>query len=120
MILSTSERVFFVQNQSQVVDSLFKGPSTASGTFQVKKNGILFFDLKGVARVFLAANRHTNPFFVSCSYYTSKSGRRALRYMHALCALDELFLGVKGFSFAEEMQLASSLWQQASSVCSAV
>lgn len=113
--LATSERVFFVASNSQVVDSLFTGPSTASGTYKIRKNGILFFDLQGIARVFLCANPNSDPFFVSCSYHTSKNGRRSLRYMQALCALDELWLDVRGMSYAEEVCLAKSLWAQVQS-----
>jgi hypothetical protein len=113
MTLKVSETVFFVRKDSEILDSLFVGPSTASGTYEVRKNGILFRDPKGHARAFLVANEHGERFFVSCSQIISKSGRKSIRYMHSLCALDELFLGVKGFSYSEEYYLASSLWGQA-------
>jgi hypothetical protein len=109
--LATSDRTFFVSNDDNVVDTLFSGPVTASGTFKVRKNGVVFYDLQGIARVFLCANPGSDPFFVSCSYCTTKSGRRSLRYMNALCSLDELFMGIRGYT--EETYLASSLWRQA-------
>lgn len=119
-VLATSSRVFFVPKPSDIVGTLFKGPTTASGTYEVKRNGVLFYDLpnatfKGVARVFLACNENSDPFFVSCSHHTSKSGRRTLRYMYALCALDELFLDIRGSSYSEQRYLAASLWSQARS-----
>lgn len=110
-VLCTSDRVFFVPKSSDIVDSLFEGPTTASGTFKVKPDGILFHDLKGVARVFLKGG--PEPFFVSCSLCTTKSGRKRLSYMYALCALDQLWLDIKGISFSEERYLAASLWSQA-------
>lgn len=112
MTVKLSETVFFVRKDSEIVDSLFSGPSTASGTYEVRKNGILFRDLKGHARAFLVANKQGERFFVSCSESVSKAGRKAIRYMNALCALDELFLGVRGVSYCEEHYLASSLWEQ--------
>ena len=116
-VLVTSLRVFFVPKPSDIVGTLFEGPTTASGTYQVKRYGILFYDLSGVARVFLACNRDSEPFFVSCSHHTSKSGRRTLRYMYALCALDELFLGIRGASYSEQRQLGASLWNQIQQPC---
>ena len=96
-ILRTSEGVFFAPKASDIVETLFKGPTTASGTYQVKRNGILFYDLpnatfKGVARVFLACNQNSEPFFVSCSHHASRSGRRTLRYMYAPVSYTHLTL----------------------------
>lgn len=116
-VLTTSDRVLFVPRPSDIVETLFKGPTTASGTYQVKRNGVVFCDLLGVARVFLACNKDSDPFFVSCSHHTSKSGRRTLRYMYALCSLDELFLGIRGSSYSEQRYLAASLWNQVQQPC---
>ena len=121
-VLVTSDRVFFVPKASDIVETLFKGPTTASGTYQVKRNGILFYDLpnatfKGVARVFLACNENSDPFFVSCFQHTSKSGRKTLRYMNALCSLDELFLDIGNSSYSEQRHLAVSLWNQVNQPC---
>jgi hypothetical protein len=121
-VLVTSDRVFFVPKLSDIVETLFKGPTTASGTYQVKRNGILFYDLRnatfrGVARVFLACNKNSDPFFVSCFHYTSKSRRKTLRYMDALCSLDELFLDIRNSSYSEQRHLAVSLWNQVNQLC---
>lgn len=116
-VLCTSDRVFFVPTKSDIVETLFKGPTTASGTFQVKRNGILFYDLQGTPRVFLVCNKNSDPFFVSCSYHTSESGRKTLRYMHALCTLDKVFLDIRGFSYGQELHLAASLWNEVQQPC---
>jgi len=112
MTIFTSDTTFFVKSSKEVVDTLFAGPKTATGTFQIKKNGVLFFDLTGVSRVFLCANDPLNPFFVSCSQVIDKNGRKRIRYMQTLCALDELFLDVRGFSYTEERYLASAIWNR--------
>lgn len=118
-VLATSDRVFFVPRPSDIVETLFKGPTTASGTYQVKRNGILFCELSGIARVFLACNKDSDPFFVSCSYHTStiQPGRKTLRYMYALSFLDESFLGIRGSSYSEQRYLAASLWNQVQQPC---
>ena len=113
-VLQFSDRVFFVSRPSQVVDSLFSGPTTATGTFQVRKNGISLFDLKGHLRAFIAANPGQDPFIVSCGKALTKSGKVRTTYMQALCALDELWLDVRGMSWAEECALARRLWAEVS------
>lgn len=114
-ILVTSPRVFFVPKPSDVVETLFKGPTTASGTFQVKRNGILFFDLKGEPRAFLAANQHSQPFLVTC-WRAKQKGKRRLRYMSALVCHTQEFLGIRNFTYTQAMDLAASLWAQVQSV----
>jgi hypothetical protein len=111
--LFTSETVFFVPNKKQIVESLFKGPNTASGTYKVRKGGILFFDPQDTPRVFLVAHSNTEPFFVTCCRHSLQSNR--LRYMHAVCSLDRGFFGIKGLSYMQEMDLAASLWKQVTS-----
>lgn len=113
-VLQFSERVFFVSHPSQVVDSLFKGPTTAAGTFQVRKNGISLFDSKGHLRAFIVANPGQDPFIVSCGKQLMKNGKQRTVYMQALCALDELWLDVRGISWAEECALARRLWAEVS------
>lgn len=122
LALRMSDKALFVPTERDIAKTLFEGPTTASGTYQVKRNGILFCDLpnatfKGVPRVFLACNENSDPFFVSCFYHTSKSGRKILRYMNALCSLDELFLGIRNLSYSEQRHLALSLWNQVNQPC---
>ena len=113
LALHTSDRTFFVPTERDIVKTLLKGPATASGTYQVIRNGILFYDLqnatifKGVPRVFLACNENSDPFFVSCF-----RASRSVRYMNALCSLDELFLDIRNSSCSEQRHLAVSLWNQ--------
>jgi hypothetical protein len=113
-VLQFTDRVFFVSRPSQIVDSLFKGPTTAAGTFQVRKNGISLFDLKGHLRAFIVANPGQDPFIVSCGKQLMKNGKVRATYMQALCALDELWLDVRGMSWAEECALARRLWAECS------
>ena len=112
-VLAFNERVFFVPKESQIVDSLFRGPTTASGTFKLRKNGIMFYDLKGHERVFLAANQHSEPFLVSCGRELMKNGKTRTRYMNALCAIDELWLDLRGASWSELAGLSRRLWAEA-------
>jgi hypothetical protein len=110
--LTFSDRVFFVSRPSQIVDSLFTGPTTASGTFQVRRNGIALYDLKGHLRSFIVANPGQDPFIVSCGRQLMKNGKQRTVYMQALCALDELWLDVRGMSWAEECAIARRLWAE--------
>jgi hypothetical protein len=112
-VLAFNERVFFVPKESQIVDSLFRGPTTASGTFKLRKNGIMFYDLKGHETVFLAANQHSEPFLVSCGRELMKNGKTRTRYMNALCAIDELWLDLRGASWSELAGLSRRLWAEA-------
>ncbi len=111
-VLAFTDRVFFVPKASQIVETLFTGPTTASGTFKVQKNGIALYDLKGCKRVFLAANRHSEPFIVSCGAVTTKAGKQRTTYFNALCSLDELWLDVRGYSYSELLALARRLWAE--------
>jgi len=108
--LFTSETVFFVPKKKQIVESLFNGPNTASGTYRVRKDGILFLDLRDTPRVFLVAHSKTEPFFVTCVRHSLH--KNILTYMHAVCDLDRGFFGIKGLSYMQEMNLAASLWKQ--------
>lgn len=110
-ILVTSPRVFFVPKPSDVVETLFKGPTTASGTFQVKRNGVLFFNLRGEPEAFLVANQNTQPFFVTCSW-GKLAGKRRLRYMRSTTASTQEFLGITSLTYTQEMELAASLWAE--------
>lgn len=110
--LTFTDRVFFVPQASQIVKTLFTGPTTASGTFKTQKNGIAFYDLKGCKRVFLAANKHSEPFFVSCGSLITKAGKRRTTYFNALCSLDELWLDIRGYSWSELSALARRLWAE--------
>jgi len=113
-VLQFSDRVFFVPCSSRVVDSLFEGPTTATGTFRVRKNGISLFDLKGHLRAFIVANPGQDPFIVSCGTHLMKNGKRRTVFMQALCQLDELWLDVRGMSWVEECALARRLWAETS------
>jgi hypothetical protein len=113
-VLAFNERVFFVPKESQIVDSLFRGPTTASGTFKLRKSGIMFYDLKGCERVFLVANQHSEPFLVSCGRSLMKNGKTRTTYMYALCTIDELWLDLRGASWSEEAGLSRRLWAEAS------
>jgi len=96
-----------------VVDSLFRGPTTAAGTFKVKKNGILFCDLKDEPHTFLVANKHGEKFFVTCCWSYS-AGRRGLRYLYGMSDHSMKMLGIEKLSFTKQNELADSLWRQVS------
>lgn len=110
-ILVTSPRVFFVPKPSDVVETLFKGPTTASGTFQVKRNGVLFFNLRGEPEAFLVANHNAQPFFVTCRQ-AEINGKRRLRYMYGLVYQTQEFLGITSLTYMQASELAASLWAE--------
>lgn len=111
-VLQLSDRVFFVAHSSQQVASLFKGPATASGTFKVRKNGVELYDATGCLRVYIVANPNQEPFIVSCGKTLMISGKTRTIYMQALCALDELWLDLRGLSWTETVLLARRLWAE--------
>lgn len=111
MKIWTSKTIFFVSKKTEVVDSLFEGPTTAAGTFKVRSNGIVFCDLKDEPHSFLVANRHGERFFVSCSWYYS-AGRRRLHYSLGVSQRSMKMLGIEELSFIEQMELAASLWEK--------
>jgi len=116
-VLAFNDLVFFVPKTSQIVDTLFKGPTTASGTFKVRKNGIMFYDLKGCERVFLVANDGSDNFFVSCDSRVSVNKKRQVRYMFGLSSLDSLWLLIRGLSYSEQITLARRLWSEVRPQC---
>lgn len=111
-VLRFSDRVFFVANPSQQIESLFKGPTTASGTFKVRKNGIGLYDTDGYLRVYLVANPKQERYFVSCGKTLLRNGKTRTTYMQALCTLDELWLDLHGSSWTETISLAGRLWTE--------
>lgn len=114
MKLHITDTVYFVEQSKQVVASLFSptNGSTASGTFKIKKRGVLFFDLKGEPFIYLCANEDYTPFFVSC--FTQDDGR--IRYMFALDSNHEQQLGFAGKTFGEERAIALKAWESAKEI----
>ena len=116
-VLAFNERVFFVPSVSQALDTLFTGPTTASGTFNVRKNGIMFYDLHKCPRVFIAANPGQDVFIVSCFKQPINNGEQRTVFMQALCTLDELWLNLRGIGWAEKCALARRLWAEVGGHC---
>jgi hypothetical protein len=106
MKLHITPTVFFVPNSKSLVDSLFQGPNTASGTYKIRKNGVLFFKPTGEP----FANKHGERFFVT-AYRFDADGK--MRYMHALTDEGERLLGVKGMPMSQEHEIAEKVWQVA-------
>lgn len=97
--------VWFAPSSRNLVSSLFAPGGTASGTYKLRKGGIMFYCGNGDPWFFLVANRHGERFFVSCG--KQSDGRTV--YFHALSTLDEEALGV-GDSIRKECELAESIW----------
>jgi hypothetical protein len=112
-VLTFNDLVFFVPKESQVVSSLFKAPTTASGTFKARKNGIMFYDLKGHERVFLVANNNSDNFFVSCRHSVGAGGKKRISYMFDITNTDALWLLVSSLSYSDRVFLARRLWAEA-------
>ena len=112
-VLRFNDRVFFLAHPSQQIESLFKGPTTTSGIFKVRKNGIGLYDMEGYLRVYLVANSKQERYFVTCGKTLLRNGRTRTIYMQALCALDEVWLDLRGLSWIETAALAGRLWAEA-------
>lgn len=108
MKLHITPTVYFVKSAKELVDTLFTPPRTASGTYKLRSNGILFFKPTGEPFAFLVANRHNERFFVTCS--RQEDGK--LRYMHGLSTSDEQYLGIADLSFSQDMALARRVWDE--------
>ena len=104
--LHITPTVYFVKSASDLTDTLFLPGGTASGTYKIRKNGILFHKPTGEPFAFLVANRHDERFFVTCS----KQDDGRLRYMHGLCSTDEDYLGLADLSYREERETARRVW----------
>ena len=111
MKIWTSKTIFFVSKKTEAVDSLFRGPTTAAGTFKVRSGGIVFCDLKDEPHSFLVASRYGERFFVSCSWHYS-AGRRRLHYLLGVSERSMKMLGIEELSFIEQSELAASLWEK--------
>jgi hypothetical protein len=105
--VQTSQEVYFTENTTAAVDTLFNPHMgrTASGTFRKLSGGILFRDLKGEKRAFLVMNKQGEKFFVSC--FQDEKGKTF--FMNALSSNDERFLGIHGLSFSEKSILAHNI-----------
>lgn len=111
-VLVTSPMVFFVPKPSDIVSTLFEGPTTASGTYKVKPKGIMFFDLKGEPQAFLVANQYGERFFVDC-WRAEVKGKRRLTYLYSTTQSTQKFLGIEGLSYTQQHELGASLWSEA-------
>jgi len=103
MKASTPDRIdvgttYFVRTSALLTDSLFNKGGTASGTFKIRKNGILFCKPNGDPFAFLVINKFGERFFVTCS--KQPDGR--IRYMFGLCELDKAALGLASLGFTAE------------------
>ncbi len=106
-ILRTGPSIYFVRKASQITDSLFIPGGTASGTFKVKSNGILFHKPDGAPFAFLVANDHGERFFVSCSRSEPDGG--SIRYMFSTSTKDEEFLGLPDSHYGQH-EVATAIW----------
>lgn len=104
--LHITPTVYFVKFASDLTDTLFLPGGTASGTFKLRKNGILFHKPTGEPFAFLVANRHNERFFVSCS--KQKDGR--IRYMHSTMDCTEARLGISEMGIRAKYETAERVW----------
>lgn len=91
----------FVKDTDSVIESLFNpiDGKTAAGTYKRKPNGVLLSDLSGKPRVFLVDNKHNEQFAVSVSQNDGE-----IRYMNALCSIDEKWLALDGMGYMQEIE----------------
>lgn len=97
--------VWFTSSTGKMVSSLFATTVTASGTYKIRKGGIMFFRGNGEPWFFLVANTHGERFFVSCS----KQPDGKTRYSFALSSLEEKALGMPK-TLRECHELAESIF----------
>lgn len=107
--IAITATVYFVKHSKAVVDTLFRPGNTASGTFQVKPNGVLFFRLDGRPFAFLCANNSSSPFFVSCHRLED----RRIRYMHGLSDEGLRLLGLSALTYRQRGEAAEAVLRAA-------
>ena len=81
---------------------------TASGTFKVRANSILFSDGKGEPFAALVANPGQSKFFVTCGRSEADGGR--IRYMFGLSDRDAVKLGLGGMRYLAVSEEAERVW----------
>jgi hypothetical protein len=96
----------FARTTALLTASLFHKGGTASGTYKVRKGGVLFLNAKGEPFAFLVANRHGERFFVSCS---KQEG--GIFYMFGLADLDKALLGLSGYGYRAMQDEPSRIWE---------
>jgi hypothetical protein len=100
--------IYFVQHEKDIINSLFTGSTTASGTYKVKDKGILFYDIKGEPFVYLSANNEYSPFFVTC---WKENGR--IHYLLSGCiSKTEELLGINKMGHIEGREFALEIWRE--------
>ena len=104
--LNVNGRVF-VANDSAMIDSLFKGGSTAFGYFKKYKRGIELRDIQGEPFAYLCAQSEISPFWVSAS----KTSKGKTRYSYGFSELDASKLGLDVMEFSEIMENAKTVWE---------
>lgn len=101
--------VKFAASKALLTESLFDPSGTASGTFKVKRNGVLFSKPTGEPFAFLVANPGQSRFVVSCC--RQDDGR--IRYMlGGLCDADARLLGVDKLGYMAKMDACERLWNE--------
>jgi len=111
MKLETSNGVYFVKSNKELVNSLFTGPKTASGTYKVEKHSILFYNMKGEPIACLCAHDRYSRFFVTTCYNNPPEDKR-IRYMFGLADYTRNELGLNGMRHIEESDLARDIWNK--------
>ncbi len=106
--LEIANHVYFAPNSREVIKSLFKGPRTPNGTFQIRSNGILFRTLKGIPFAFLVATAASERFFVTCR----RTARGRLRYMSSITARDMRLLGIDGLTQSARSDVSARIWRE--------
>lgn len=110
--LHITPTVYFVKHSKQIVETLFDKGGTASGTFKLRKRGILFLLPNGQPFAYLCANEPGREFFVTC--HQTDEG---IRYMTGGCTEhDEKILGIHGMSFSQEKECANRVWREANAL----
>lgn len=113
-ILNITDSVYFVRNTKEIIKTLFAGNSTtASGTFKIYKNRVIFFGMD--AQPFAALivnNKGDKPFFVNCGMLNGK-----MFYQYALGELQKQKLGISHCGYksendkAENVAYHAGLWE---------
>lgn len=102
----------FAKNNKELVNSLFEGTETATGTYKRMSKGstreVRFYN--GSGELFAACvDNGLNQWFISCSNEGKRGGK--VRYMNGLCSLDQQLLGLEDASITQENEAAKSCFE---------
>jgi hypothetical protein len=92
----------YAKNSTEMMESLFTGPTTPSGFYKKRANGWLLLDLQERPIAFVVANQKQGYFAVTA--WRTEDGQ--VRYMNALDSITHARLGLEGIAYPAKKAFA--------------